>query len=117
VAPGPTSRDVANPRVGPTFFPRAAFLNLYVLGFRSGGAARLIRGDPRFTRMLRFSRNRHVPQFLVGSYCSVEIVGPEVIMTTILEPTGRRACGMCRDSVSVPLHHLFAVQRRLMSGA
>jgi hypothetical protein len=30
-------------------------------------------------------------------------------MTTIPEPTGRRAYGMRRDSVSVPLHHLFTI--------
>jgi hypothetical protein len=33
VAPGPTSGEDANPRVGPTSFPRAAFRSLYVLGF------------------------------------------------------------------------------------
>jgi hypothetical protein len=38
-------------------------------------------------------------------------------MTTILEPTGHRAYVMRRDSVSAPLHHLFVVQCRLMSGA
>jgi hypothetical protein len=38
-------------------------------------------------------------------------------MTTIPEPTGRHAYGMRGDSVSALLHHLFAVQRRLMSGA
>jgi hypothetical protein len=32
-----------NLRVGPTSFSRATFLSLYVLGFRSSGAARLIR--------------------------------------------------------------------------
>jgi hypothetical protein len=37
-------------------------------------------------------------------------------MTTIPEPTGHRAYGMRGDSVSVPLHHHFAVQCRLMSG-
>jgi hypothetical protein len=102
VAPGPTSGEATNPRVGPTSFPHAAFLSLYVLGFRSGGAARLIRGDPRLTQMLRCSWNRHAPQFLVGRYCSVEIMGPKVIMTMIPEPTGLRTYGMCRDSVSAP---------------
>jgi hypothetical protein len=38
-------------------------------------------------------------------------------MTTIPKPTGRRAYGMRGDSVLAPLHHLFTVQRRLMSGA
>jgi hypothetical protein len=46
----------------------------------------------------------------MGRYCSVEIMEPEVIMTTILEPMGRRAYGMRGDSVSAPLHHLFAFQ-------
>jgi hypothetical protein len=116
VAPGPTSGEVANPRVGPTSFPCATFLSLYTLGFRSGGAARLIRGDPRFVRTLQCSRNRHAPQFRVGRYCSAGIAGPEAIMTTIPEPTGRRAYGMRGDSVLAPLHHHFIVQCRLMSG-
>jgi hypothetical protein len=38
-------------------------------------------------------------------------------MTTIPEPMGRRTYEMRGDSVSVPLHHLFTVQRRLTSGA
>jgi hypothetical protein len=37
-------------------------------------------------------------------------------MTTIPKPTGRRAYGMCGDSVYVPPHHHFVVQCRLMSG-
>jgi hypothetical protein len=57
--------------------------------------------------MLRCSRNRHAPQFLVGRYCSAEITGPEVIMTTIPKPTGFRAYEMRGDFVSVPLLHLF----------
>jgi hypothetical protein len=48
VAPRPTLGEAANPRVGPTSFPHAAFLSLYVLGFQSGGAARLIHGNPQF---------------------------------------------------------------------
>jgi hypothetical protein len=102
VAPEPTPEEAANPRVGPASFPRAAFLSLYVLGFRSGGAARLIRGDPRFVRTLRCSRNCHAPQFLVGRYCSAEIAGPEVIMTMIPEPMGHCAYGIRGDSVSAP---------------
>jgi hypothetical protein len=94
VAPGPTPREAVNPRVGPTSFPHATFLSLYVLGFRSGGAARLICGNPRFARTLRCSWNHHAPQFLMSCYCSAEIVRPEVIMTTIPEPTGRGAYGM-----------------------
>jgi hypothetical protein len=117
VAPGPTPGEAANPRVGPTPFPRAAFLSLYVLGFRSSGAARLIRGDPRFARTLRCSQNRHAPQFLMGRYCLAEIAGPEVIMTTIPESMRLCAYGMRRDSVSAPLLHLSVVQRRLMSRA
>jgi hypothetical protein len=66
--------------------------------------------------MLRCLQNYHAPQFLMGCYCTAEIMRPEVIMTTILEPTGRCAYGMRGDSVLVPLHHLFAVQCRLMSG-
>jgi hypothetical protein len=116
VALGPTSGEAANPWVGPTSFPCVAFLSLYVLGFRSGGATRLIRGDPRFARTLRCSWNHHTPQFLVGHYCSAEIMGPEVIMTTIPEPTGLCAYGMRGDSISAPLLHLLVVQRRLMSG-
>jgi hypothetical protein len=38
-------------------------------------------------------------------------------MTTIPEPTGCRAYGMRGYSVSAPLHDLFAIQHRLMSGA
>jgi hypothetical protein len=38
-------------------------------------------------------------------------------MTTIPKPTGFRAYEMRGDFVSVPLLHLFVVQRRLMSGA
>jgi hypothetical protein len=57
-----------------------------------------------------------VPQFRVGRYCSVGIAGPEAIMTTFPEPTGRRASGMRGDSVSVPLHHHFTVQCQPMSG-
>jgi hypothetical protein len=117
VAPGPTSGEDANPRVGSTSFPRAAFLSLYVLGFRSGGAVRLMRGDPRFARTLRCSRNRHVSQFLMGHYCSAKIMGPNVIMITIPEPMGLRAYGIRGDSVSAPSLHLLVVQRRLMSGA
>jgi hypothetical protein len=106
-----------NPQVGPTSFPRASFLSLYTLGFRSSGATRLIRGDPRFTRTLRCSaQNHHVPHFRVGRYCSAEVTGAEAIMTMILEPTGRRAYEMRGDSVSAPLHHHFTVQYRLMSG-
>jgi hypothetical protein len=115
VAPGPTSGEATNPRVGPTSFPRAAFLSLCTLGFRSGGAARPIRGDPRFTRTLRCSRNCPAPQFHVGRYCSVGIPKPETIMTTFPKPTGRRAYGMRGDSVLVPLHHHFTVQCRLIS--
>jgi hypothetical protein len=44
VALGPILGEAANPRVGPTSFPRATFLSLYVLGFRSGGAAQLMSG-------------------------------------------------------------------------
>jgi hypothetical protein len=117
VAAGPTSGEDANPRVGPTSFPRAAFLSLYVLGFRSGGAAWLMRGGPRFARMLRRSWNRHASQFLVGHYCSVEITGPELSMITTPEPTGLRAYGMRGDSILVPPLHLLVVQRQLMSGA
>jgi hypothetical protein len=117
VAPGPTPGEAENPRVGPISFPHVAFLSLYVLGFRSGGAARLIRGDPRFARTLRCSRNRHAPQVLMGRYCSAEIMGPEVIMTTIPEPMGCRTYRMREDSISASLHHLFDVQCRLMSGA
>jgi hypothetical protein len=117
VAPGPTSGEDANPRVGPTSFPRIAFLSLYVLGFRSGGAARLMHGVPRFAQTLRCSRNRHASQFLVGRYCSAEITGPEVIMITIPEPTGLCAYGMRGDSVLVPPLHLLVVQHRLMSEA
>jgi hypothetical protein len=106
-----------NLQVGTTSFPRTAFLSLYVFGFRSGGAARLIHGDPRFTRTLRYLWNHHAPQFLVSRYCSAEITGPEVIMTMVPELMGRRTYGMRGDFVSAPLHHLFAVQRRLMSGA
>jgi hypothetical protein len=58
-----------------------------------------------------------MPQFLMGCYYSVEIVGPEVIMTTIPELTGRHAYGMYEDSISVSLQQLFAVQHQLMSGA
>jgi hypothetical protein len=111
VAPRPTLEEVANPRVGPTSFARAAFLSLYMLGFRSGGAARLIRGDPRFARTLQCSvQNHHAPQFRVGRYCSAKVTGPEAIMTTIPELTGRRAYGMRGNSVSAPLHHHFAVR-------
>jgi hypothetical protein len=117
VTPGPTPGEAVNPRVGPTSFPLAAFLSLYVLGFQSGGAARLIRGDPRFTQMLRCSRNRHALQFLMGHYYLAEIAGPEVIMTTIPEPMGLRAYGMHRDSVSASLLLLFTIQCRLMSRA
>jgi hypothetical protein len=53
----------------------------------------------------------------MGRYCSAEIVGPEVIMTTIPEPMGLRAYGMHEDSISAPLLHLLIVQRRLISGA
>jgi hypothetical protein len=67
--------------------------------------------------MLRCSRNRHVPQFLVGRYCSVEIAGPEVIMTTIPELMRCHPYRMHGDSVSALLHHLFAVHRQLMRGA
>jgi hypothetical protein len=56
-------------------------------------------------------------QFLVGRYCTAKIAGPEVIMTTIPELTGRHAYGIRGDSVSALLHHLFAVQCRLMSRA
>jgi hypothetical protein len=94
---------------GANTFPRVAFLSLDVLGFQSGGAARLIRGDPRFVRTLRCSWNHHTSQFLVGHYCSVEIAGPEVIMTTIPKPMGLRAYGMCGDSVSTLLLHLLVV--------
>jgi hypothetical protein len=37
-------------------------------------------------------------------------------MTTIPEPMGHHAYGMCGDSVLAPLHHHFTVQCRLMSG-
>jgi hypothetical protein len=117
VAPEPTPREAVNPWVGPTSFPRAAFLSLYVLGFRSSGAAWLIRGDPRFAWTLRCSRNHHATQFLVGRYCSTEIMAPEVIMTTIPKPMGRRAYRMHGDFVSAALHHLFTIQRRLTSRA
>jgi hypothetical protein len=53
----------------------------------------------------------------MGRYCSAEITGPEVIMTTIPEPMGLRTYGMRGDSVSASLLLLFAIQRRLMSGA
>jgi hypothetical protein len=106
-----------NPWVGPTSFPRIAFLSLYMLGFRSGGATRLICGDPRFAQMLRCSaRNRHAPQFHMDRYCSAEVTGPEAIMTMTLESMGRCAYGMHGDSISAPLHHHFAIQCRLMSG-
>jgi hypothetical protein len=117
VALGPISREDANPRVGPTSFPHAAFLSLYVLGFLSGGAVRLMRGDPRFARMLRCSWNHHASQFLMGRYCSAEITGPELIMITIPDPTGLRAYGMRGDSISAPPLHLLIVQLRLMTGA
>jgi hypothetical protein len=110
VAPGPTPGEAANPRVEPTSFPRATFLSLYVLGFRSGGAARMIRGDPRFARTLRCSWNHHASQFLMGRYCSVKITRLEVITTTIPKLTGRRTYGMHGDSISASLHHLFTVQ-------
>jgi hypothetical protein len=58
---------------------------------------------------LRSSPNRHVPQFLMGRYWPAEITGPEVIMTTIPKPMGRRAYKMRGDSVSALLHHLFTV--------
>jgi hypothetical protein len=74
-------------------------------------------GSPRFTRTLRRSQNRHVPQFLVGRYCSAKIAGPEVIMITTPKPTGLHAYGMHGDSVSVPPLHLLVIQCRLMSGA
>jgi hypothetical protein len=38
-------------------------------------------------------------------------------MTTIPEPTGRHAYELHGDSVLAPLHHLFVVQCRLMSGS
>jgi hypothetical protein len=38
-------------------------------------------------------------------------------MTTFPELTGCHAYGMRGDSVLVPLHHLFAAQRQLMSRA
>jgi hypothetical protein len=38
-------------------------------------------------------------------------------MTMIPESTGLRAYGMRGDSVLAPMHHLFAVQCQLMSGA
>jgi hypothetical protein len=53
----------------------------------------------------------------VGRYCSAEIVGPDVIMTTIPELMGRRVYEMHGDFILAPLHHLFTVQCRLMSGA
>jgi hypothetical protein len=53
----------------------------------------------------------------VGHYCSVEIAGPKVIMTTIPKPSGLRAYGVHGDSVLAPLLHPFVVQHRLMSGA
>jgi hypothetical protein len=115
--PGPPRERMRSRGWGQTSFPRAAFLSLYVLGFQSGGVSRLMCGDPRFTRTLRCSRNRHASQFLVGRYCSAEIAGPEVIMTMIPELMGLRAYGMHRDSVSAPFLHLLVVQRRLMSGA
>jgi hypothetical protein len=37
-------------------------------------------------------------------------------MTMFPEPTGRRAYGIREDSISVPLHHHFVVQCRLISG-
>jgi hypothetical protein len=87
------------------------------LGFRSGGAARLISGNPPFARTLRCSaRNCHTPQLRVGRYCSAEVTGTEAIMTTIPELMGRRTYGMHGDSVSALLHHHFAVQCRLMNG-
>jgi hypothetical protein len=42
-------------------------------------------------------------------------MGPEVIMTTIPEPSGRHAYGMHGDSVLASLHHHFTVQCRLTS--
>jgi hypothetical protein len=53
----------------------------------------------------------------MGHYCTTEITGPEVIMTTILKLMGHRAYGMRGDSVLASLHHLFVFQCRLMSGA
>jgi hypothetical protein len=58
-----------------------------------------------------------VSQFLMGRYCSMKIMGPNVIMITIPEPMGLRAYGMRRDSISASSLHLLVVQRRLMSGA
>jgi hypothetical protein len=43
----------------------------------------------------------------MGHYCTTEITGPEVIMTTILKLMGHRAYGMRGDSVLASLHHLF----------
>jgi hypothetical protein len=42
--------------------------------------------------------------------------GPEAIMTTIPESTGRRTTEVVRHFISVPLHHHFVIQHRLMSG-
>jgi hypothetical protein len=67
--------------------------------------------------MLRCSQNHHAPQFRVGRYRSAEIMGHEANMTTFPEPMGRRAYGMCVDSISALLHHHLTVQRRLMSGS
>jgi hypothetical protein len=75
-----------------------------------------MRGDPRFVRTLRCSWNRHASQFLTGHYYSAEITGPELIMITILEPTGLHTYGMRGDFVLAPPLHLLIVQRRLMSG-
>jgi hypothetical protein len=66
--------------------------------------------------MIRVGIVMLVKLFCVGRYCSAEIVGPEAIMTTILEPMGHRTYGMRGDSISAPVHHHFAVQCRLMSG-
>jgi hypothetical protein len=53
--PGPQGTDSGprahpetgcEPAGGANILPRVAFLSLYVLGFQSGGAAQLIRGDP-----------------------------------------------------------------------
>jgi hypothetical protein len=70
----------------------------------------MIRGDPRFARTLRCStRNHHASPFRMGHYCSVEVVGPEAIMTMILELMGCRSYGMLGDSILALLHHHFTI--------
>jgi hypothetical protein len=45
----------------------------------------------------------------MGHYCSVEVMGPEAIMTMILELMECRSYGMLGDSVLALLHHHFTI--------